>query len=240
MLDIPIKVKDLSFCYSPEKPILENISFTIQPGEKVALLGPTGTGKSTLMENLIGLQLPQQGEILIANLPVKKENLPAIRKIIGFAFQNPDDQLFMPNIFDDIMFGPNNYHIPNDLAIKQTNHLLEKFNLIPYANYSAYQLSGGQKRLAALATILVLEPQILILDEPTNGLDPLWRKNLAEILNSLTINALFISSHDLHWISKVTERCLILYDGKIQVDLPTKELMKNTALLADYGLPVDY
>jgi cobalt/nickel transport system ATP-binding protein len=240
MLNIPINVKNLSFGYTAEKSILENISLTINHGEKVGLLGPTGIGKSTLMENLIGLQLPQKGEILIANLPVKKENLRAIRKIIGFAFQNPDDQLFMPNIFDDIMFGPNNYHIPIDLATKQANHLLEKFNLIPYANCSAYQLSGGQKRLAALAAILVLEPQILILDEPTNGLDPLWRKNLAEILNSLTIDALFISSHDLHWISKVTTRCLILYDGQIQVDLPTNELMENKALLADYGLPFDY
>lgn len=240
MIDTPLIINNLSFSYNPEKPILKNISFTINHGEKVGLLGPTGMGKSTLMENLIGLHLPQEGEILIHGLPVKKENLSVIRKMIGFTFQNPDDQLFMPNIFDDIMFGPNNYNLPAGLSINKTNSLLKKFGLESYSNCSAYQLSGGQKRLVALATILVLEPSILILDEPTNGLDPLWRRNLANIINLLPLDVLLISSHDLQWIGKVTQRCLILHDGKIKVDLPTHELLKNYSLLEYYGLPFDY
>lgn len=235
-----ITVKDLVFNYSQEKPILRGISFNIEVGERVALLGPTGTGKSTLMENLIGLKEPVSGQIWIKELPVETATLSKVRRRVGFCFQNPDYQLFMPTILEDITFGPLNYGSSSEEAEEVARKLLTEFGLEADANRSAYELSGGQKRLAALATILALKPSILILDEPTNGLDPLWRRNLAEILPQLPVEAMLIASHDLNWVSKVTQRALVLTGGEIKVDAPTPELLGDTATLESYGLPLDY
>jgi len=206
----------------------------------VALLGKTGAGKSTLLDNLIGLKLPQQGEIMIEDLKVENSNLNQIRKKIGFAFQNPEHQLFMPTILEDVMFGLLNYQISPQKAKEKARFLLAEFDLIEYENRSAHELSGGQKRLAALAGILALDPSILILDEPTNGLDPAWRKKLAQILLNLSVEVILIASHDLHWIRKITARGLILDQGKIQVDQPLSELFKQEKTLEKYRLFLDW
>lgn len=235
-----VTVKDLVFNYPQQKPILRGISFNIEVGERVALLGPTGTGKSTLMENLIGLKEPISGQIWIKDLPVETANLSTVRRRVGFCFQNPDYQLFMPTILEDITFGPLNYGSSSEEAEEVARQLLAEFGLEADANRSAYELSGGQKRLAALATILALKPSILILDEPTNGLDPLWRRNLAEILPRLPVEAMLIASHDLNWVSKVTQRALVLAGGEIKVDSPIPELLGDRATLESYGLPLDY
>lgn len=235
-----VAVKNLVFNYSEQEPILRGISFQIEVGERVALLGPTGTGKSTLMENLIGLKKPISGQIWIKDILVETATLATIRRRVGFCFQNPDYQLFMPTIFEDITFGPLNYGSSSEEAQKVARKLLEEFGLEGDANRSAYEISGGQKRLAALATVLALEPSILILDEPTNGLDPLWRRNLAQILPRLPVEAILIASHDLNWVSKVTQRALVLTEGEIKVDASTSELLKDKATLESYGLPLDY
>ena len=143
----------------------------------------------------------------------------------------------MPTIFEDVIFGPCNYGVSNDQASEIAHQLLAQFGLAKLAHRSVHELSGGQKRLATLAAILALNPTILILDEPTNGLDPWWRRNLAEILVNLPIEVLLIASHDLQWVSRVTERSLILGDGKIQVDRPTKELLQDRDTLEKCGLP---
>ncbi len=235
-----VYVKDLLFQYSQNEPVLRSLSLTIKPGEKVALLGPTGTGKSTFMETLVGLKKPLSGEIWIQGILLEEKTLSQIRRQIGFCFQNPDDQLFMPTILEDITFGPLNYGLSPETATEVAEKLLVEFGLEKYANRSVYELSGGQKRLAALAAILALKPEILILDEPTNGLDPLWRRNLAEIILKLPVKIILIASHDLNWVSKVTERALILQSGQIQVDTSTKNIIQDTSTLEYYGLPIDY
>lgn len=234
-----ITVNNLFYSYQKES-ILKGISVNLLEGERVALLGKTGVGKSTFLNNLIGLNLPQKGEIFIDGLKLNSQNLHLIRKNIGFAFQNPEDQLFMPTILEDVMFGLLNYKIPYVIAKEKSRLLLEKFGLINYENRSSHELSGGQKRLVTLASILALEPNILILDEPTNGLDPQWRKKLAKILINLPIKLILIASHDLNWIKKTTNRGLILDNGNIQVDRPISALFTEELLLEKYGLPVDW
>ncbi|RAQ44679.1 cobalt ABC transporter [Arthrospira sp. O9.13F] len=235
--DCSIRVENLTFSYAGEKPIWREISFSLNPGERLGLHGTTGTGKSTLMETLIGLKTPNSGKIWIQGTLVEPSSLRQIRRQIGFGFQDPNDQLFMPTIFEDVMFGPCNYGVSNEQASEIAHQLLAQFGLAKLAHRSVHELSGGQKRLATLAAILALNPTILILDEPTNGLDPWWRRNLAEILVNLPIEVLLIASHDLQWVSRVTERSLILGDGKIQVDRPTKELLQDRDTLEKCGLP---
>jgi len=234
-----ITVDNIKFDYEKQS-ILQGISFNLKAGERVALLVRTGAGKSTLLNNLIGLKFPQKGEIIIDGLKLEKKNIADIRKNIGFAFQNPEDQLFMPTILEDVMFGLLNYKIPASIAKEKARFLLDKFGLIAYENRSSHELSGGQKRLAALASILALEPNILILDEPTNGLDPAWRKKLAEILLNLPIKVILIASHDLNWVKKTTQRALILDQGQIQLDQSIISLFQQESVLESYGLPLDW
>ncbi len=235
-----VYIKDLLFKYPQNEPVLRGISLKINPGERVALLGPTGTGKSTFMETLVGLKQPLSGEIWIQGILLEQKTLIQVRRQVGFCFQNPDDQLFMPTILEDITFGPLNYDLSPEIATEIAENLLVQFGLEKYANRSIYELSGGQKRLAALAAVLALKPEILILDEPTNGLDPLWRRNLAKILLQLPVKIILIASHDLNWVSKVTQRALILQAGKIQVDASTQNIIQDSSTLEYYGLPIDY
>jgi cobalt/nickel transport system ATP-binding protein len=234
-----VTVQNLVFSYPQQQPILSNISFTINTGERVALLGRTGAGKSTLMENLMGLKQPQSGEIWIQGIRLESATKSQVRRLVGFSFQNPDDQLFMPTILEDVTFGPLNYGMSIVDARDRAFQLLADFGLADYIHRSAHELSSGQKRLAALAAILALEPTILILDEPTNGLDPWWRRYLAQVLSQLPIAVLLIASHDLNWIGKTTQRALVLAAGKIQVDRSTQELLQDDLTLEHYGLPRD-
>ncbi len=233
-------VDNLVYAYTNSEPVLKEISFTLNAGEKVALMGATGSGKSTLLENLIGLKQPGSGKIWIDGLLLKPKNLPKIRRKVGFAFQDANDQLFMPTILEDIMFGPLNYGIPKAEATDKARELLASFGLEAYANRSVHELSGGQKRLATLAAILALEPDILILDEPTNGLDPSWRRYLAKVLLNLPVRVMLIASHDLHWLGKVTQRALVLSGGRIHLDRDTQSLLQEADTLDKLGLPLDW
>lgn len=235
-----VVVQDLVYAYPNSKPVLQDISFTLNAGDRVALIGPTGSGKSTLLENLIGLKQSQSGKIWINNIPVEPKTLPQIRRQIGFGFQDPNDQLFMPTILEDITFGPRNYGVLPAIAIDKARQLLADFGLEAYANRSAHELSGGQRRLAALAAILALDPEILILDEPTNGLDPAWRRHFAQLLLKWQGKVMLIASHDLHWLGKVTQRALVLSGGQIQVDNQIQPLLKDGHTLERFGLPVDW
>lgn len=235
-----IDIINLVFGYPKQPPILQGINLTCQKGDRISLLGRTGCGKTSLLENIMGLKQAQSGQIWINNTLLTSQNLRQIRREIGFIFQNPDEQLFMPTILEDVIFGPINYNIPRAIAINKAQEMLTLFGLEKYLHSSAHELSGGQKRLAALAAILALEPTILILDEPTNGLDPYWRRYLAQVLNQLPIEVLLIASHDLRWIGKTTNRTLILADGEIKIDRPTNELLQDEKTLLSYGLPLDY
>jgi cobalt/nickel transport system ATP-binding protein len=233
-------VDNLVYAYTNSEPVLKEISFTLNAGEKVALMGATGSGKSTLLENLIGLKKPGSGKIWINGLLLEPKNLPKIRRQVGFTFQDANDQLFMPTILEDIMFGPLNYGVPKAEATDKARELLASFGLEAYANRSVHELSGGQKRLAALAAILALEPDILILDEPTNGLDPAWRRNLAKVLLNLPVQVMLIASHDLHWLGRVTHRALVISGGRIHLDKDTQSLLQEPETLDKLGLPLDW
>ncbi|MCC5628478.1 energy-coupling factor ABC transporter ATP-binding protein [Nostoc sphaeroides CHAB 2801] len=235
-----VEVENLAYAYSRQEPVLQEISFTLNPGDRVALMGATGSGKSTLLENLIGLKQPQAGKITINGIPVEPKTLPQVRRQIGFSFQDANDQLFMPTILEDITFGPRNYGMSQAKASDRGRQLLADFGLESYANRSAHELSGGQRRLAALASILALDPTILILDEPTNGLDPAWRRHLAQVLLNLPVQVILIASHDLHWLGRVTQRALVLSNGRIQIDSNIQPLLQDGATLDQLGLPVDW
>jgi cobalt/nickel transport system ATP-binding protein len=235
-----VEVQNLVYAYANSEPVLQDISFKLNPGDRVALMGATGSGKSTLLENLIGLKQPQSGTIWINGIPVEHKTLSQVRRQIGFTFQDANDQLFMPTILEDITFGPRNYGVPPAVAIDRARQLLADFGLEAYANRSAHELSGGQRRLAALAAILALEPAILILDEPTNGLDPSWRRHLAQVLLNLPVQVMLIASHDLNWLGKVTQRALVLSNGRIPIDREIQPLLQDGDTLEKFGLPVDW
>ncbi|MEM9926406.1 MAG: energy-coupling factor ABC transporter ATP-binding protein [Cyanobacteria bacterium P01_D01_bin.50] len=235
-----IVVKNIAYSYVNQEPVLHDISFRINEGERVALMGPTGSGKSTLLENLIGLKQPTQGKIIINDIPLETKTLPEIRRYIGFSFQDANDQLFMPTILEDVTFGPLNYGVPVPEAMDIARQLLIDFGLEAYAKRSAHELSGGQRRLAALAAILALKPDILILDEPTNGLDPAWRRNLAQVLLNLPVKVILVASHDLNWLSRVTQRALVISNGRIHVDSDIKPLLEDRETLENLGLPVGW
>ncbi|MFO5528598.1 MAG: energy-coupling factor ABC transporter ATP-binding protein [Cuspidothrix sp.] len=235
-----VEVQNLMYAYSQQQPVLDNISFSLKTGDRVALMGATGSGKSTLLENLIGLKHPQSGKIWINGIPLLPNTLPQIRQQIGFSFQDANDQLFMPTILEDITFGPLNYGVSPIAAKEKAHQLLADFGLAAYAHRSAHELSGGQRRLAALAAILALDPAILILDEPTNGLDPAWRRHLAHVLLTLPVQVMLIASHDLNWLGKVTQRALVLSTGKIQIDRDIQPLLQDGKTLDRLGLPVDW
>ncbi|AFZ02416.1 energy-coupling factor ABC transporter ATP-binding protein [Calothrix sp. PCC 6303] len=235
-----ILIENLVFAYNNQEPVLRGISLSISAGDRVALIGTTGSGKSTLLENLIGLKQPKSGTITINNITVEAKNLPEIRRYVGFGFQDPNDQLFMPTILEDITFGPLNYGIPSAIATEKALQLLRDFGLQDYAKRSAHELSGGQRRLAALAAILALEPEILVLDEPTNGLDPSWRRQLAQILQKIPVQITLIASHDLRWLGRVAQRALVLSEGQITIDGRISTLLEDTQTMEKLDLPVDW
>jgi cobalt/nickel transport system ATP-binding protein len=240
MTQTGISVENLVYAYANQEPVLQDISFKLNAGERVALMGATGSGKSTLLENLMGLKQPRSGKIFINGIQLEPKTLPQVRRYVGFSFQDASDQLFMPTILEDVTFGPRNYGVPPAIAIDKARQLLADFGLEAYANRSAHELSGGQRRLAALASILALEPDILILDEPTNGLDPAWRRHLAQVLLRLPVQVMLIASHDLNWLGKVTQRALVLSNGKIHIDSDIQPLLRDGDTLDRLGLPVDW
>lgn len=238
--DIELAIAHLTYSYPRQPPLLRSLSLQLHRGDRLALLGPTGCGKSTLLELILGLQPLQGGQIVVQGTPVEAKTLPQIRQRVGLCFQNAEDQLFMPTLLEDIAFGPRNYGVPIDRARAQAQQLLSRFGLAAAADRSARELSGGQKRLAALAATLALEPEILLLDEPTTGLDPRWRRSLAAVLRDLPLRALIVASHDLRWVGQVCDRAVILSEGQIQADAPTAELLSQEELLDRYDLPLNY
>jgi cobalt/nickel transport system ATP-binding protein len=200
----------------------------------VALVGPNGAGKSTLMLHLNGL-LSGEGELHVGGLPLAKENLPVIRSKVGMVFQNPDDQLFSPTVFDDVAFGPLHMGFPEDEVRERVTKALAQVGMAGFEQRLPHHLSIGQKKRIALATVLSMEPEILVLDEPSAGLDPRGRRELIELLANLPLTML-VSTHDLLMVRALFPRMVIMDEGKIVADGDTAVLLANTELLESHGL----
>ena len=201
---------------------VKNLSFRIPPGERAALIGGNGAGKSSLIRSLVGV-LPGEGSAVLAGIPVTKKNFMEVRKKVGVVFQNPDDQLFLPRIRDNIAFGLKNLGVSADETDRRVRNILQQFNIPDLADRLSMRLSGGEKRLAALASVMVMEPEVLLLDEPTAFLDPRARRNLIRVLNRLP-QTMLIATHDLSFAAEVCPRALVLTRGTLTADRPTEEI----------------
>lgn len=230
-----IHINDLSFSYDPHSEILSHLSFSAASHETIGLIGANGTGKSTFLKLLVGLLPSPQGKIIIGDRALEKKTLASIREKIGYVFQDADHQLFMSTAYDDIAFGPQNYGYPPEEVEKRVEKALQMTHMLPYKHTPIYQLSGGQKKLISLATILSLNPEIVLLDEPSITLDPRNRKQLIHILNEMK-SLKIIASHDLDLIWDTCERTLLLSNKEIVADGPTKNILQDKALLQKHGL----
>lgn len=229
-----IEVEHLSFSYPDGHAALREVSLHIAPGEKVALAGPNGAGKSTLILHLNGI-LHGDGQVSVCGLPVEEKNLGRVRAAVGLVFQNPDDQLFSPTVFDDVAFGPLYQGLSPAEVERRVTSALAAVKMEGYARRVSHHLSAGEKKRIAIATVLSMEPEILVLDEPTAGLDPRSRRALIHLLRDLPITML-VSSHDLAMVRELLPRMVIMDEGKIVADGPTAELMKDEKLLEAHGL----
>lgn len=236
-----ISVSDLSFGYDSKRKVLENINFQLKKGESVGLVGANGVGKSTLLRILVGLNTGFQGDVMVNNIPLEKKNLKTIRKNVGYVFQDADSQLFMSTVFDDVAFAPRNYGMSEAEVNEKTMEALKVVHIEQLKDKQIYKLSGGEKKLASIATILSTEPDVILMDEPSVALDPRNRRNLINILNRLN-QAKIIASHDLNMIMDTCERTILLSDGKIIKDGNTKEILLDKELMEESGLelPLGY
>jgi cobalt/nickel transport system ATP-binding protein len=220
-----IEVRDLHFQYEDGTQALESVNFTLQPGETVALLGANGSGKTTFVLQLNGV-LRGQGSITVCGLPMTKENLPRIRSKIGMVFQDSDEQLFMPTVLDDVAFGPLNQGVPPPEAIAKAKLALDRAGLANVWNKAPYHLSAGEKRRVALAGVLAMEPEILILDEPTTFLDPPAERNLLQLLVDLP-QAKLIVTHNIRLASALASRAVFFEKGKLVASGSVDEIARR-------------
>ena len=224
-----IELKDVSFSYERELPVIEHLSFRIEAGESVGLIGANGAGKSTVMKLLLGL-ISGEGEVLIDGVPVEKKSLAEIRRKLGFVLQNSDHQMFMPTVYEDMMFAPLNYGVPREEAEQRVDTVLAQLGLEALKHRHNHKISGGEKRMAAIATILAMEPQAILMDEPTSALDPYNRRIVINTIRSLDQTKL-ITSHDLDMILDTCDRVILLSGGRIVADGPAETILTDKALL---------
>lgn len=230
-----LKIEHLSFSYEKDSQVLTDINFMAKDGESIGIIGANGIGKSTLMKLLVGLYLDYEGTLEVAGHAVNKKNLNHIREHIGYVFQDSDSQLFLSTVEDDVAFGPRNYGLSDEEVEKRVTEALEKVHITELRHKQTYKLSGGEKKLASIATILSMEPDIIIMDEPSIALDPRNRKYLISILNDISSLKL-ITSHDLDFIMDTCERTVLLDEGRIIADGPSEEILKDGKLLTEHGL----
>lgn len=230
-----VEVKNLCHTYPDGTVALGNISFLITHGESVAVIGANGAGKSTLLLHLNGYLTPTSGTIRIGDFPLTKGTLPEIRKTVGMVFQDPDDQLFMPTVFEDVAFGPMNLGLSAIDAEECVMSALGRVGAAHLKDKPPYHLSGGEKKRVAIATVLSMSPDILVMDEPTSGLDPSARRQLMGLLKDFHHTRIF-TSHDLDMVVELCSRVIVLKDGEIRADGATGEIFNNDDLLYECGL----
>jgi cobalt/nickel transport system ATP-binding protein len=233
-----LEIKDLAFAYPDGNQALFGVNLTVNQGERVALLGPNGAGKTTLVMHMNGIHPAAHGEVRVAGELVDasdKANLRSIRSKVGIVFQDPDDQLFMPTVGEDVAFGPYNMGVRGSELEKVVVDALELVGMVEFKDRPPHHLSFGQRRRVAVATVLAMKPEILVLDEPSSNLDPASRRELADILRSLAITTVMVT-HDLPYALELCERSVILSGGIIVADKKTREILGDKNLLQAHRL----
>ncbi|GAA4580832.1 ABC transporter ATP-binding protein [Planotetraspora phitsanulokensis] len=236
---VSLQVSGLAYAYPDGTQALFGVDLTIRRGERVALLGPNGAGKTTLVMHLNGILTAGHGTVEVAGLPVRSDTLREIRRRVGLVFQDPDDQLFMPTVREDVAFGPANLGVRGEELDRRVRDALDRVGMLEVADRPPHHLSFGQRRRVAVATVLAMEPEILVLDEPSSNLDPASRRELAEILRNLDVTVLMVT-HDLPYALELCERSLILSRGVIAADGATRSLLADDELLAAHRLELPY
>jgi cobalt/nickel transport system ATP-binding protein len=234
-----LEVHQLAFAYPDGNQALFGVDLTIDRGERVALLGPNGAGKTTLVMHLNGIHAAQHGSVTVGGLPVTKEHLREIRRRVGIVFQDPDDQLFMPTVREDVAFGPANLGMRGEELDARVRAALEAVGMEDFSDRAPHHLSFGQRRRVAVATVLAMEPEILVLDEPSSNLDPAGRRELADILRSLEITVLMVT-HDLPYALELCPRAVVMNRGAIVGDGPTVGILSDGALMRANRLELPY
>ena len=230
-----LAIDDLRYSYPDGQPALHGVTLHVAPGEKVALVGPNGAGKSTLLLHLNGILGGPDAPVRVCGLPPAKKNLPVIRGLVGLVFQNPDDQLFSPTVFEDVAFGPLHMGLDEAEVRRRAGRALAQVGMAGFEDRLSHHLSIGQKKRVAIATVLAMDAELLALDEPTAGLDPRGRRQFMELLRDLP-QTLLVSTHDMPLVRDVFPRTVIMDGGVVVADGPTAELLDNAALLAAHGL----
>ena len=234
-----LKINNLSYAYPDGHKALKGIDFSINQGESIAILGPNGAGKTTLILHLNGILGELKGEIEVDGLEYSTENIGKIRKTVGVVFQDPDDQLFMPTVIEDVMFGPKNFGYSNEESETNAVEALKMVGMENFQDRAPHHLSFGQKRKVAIATVLASKPKLLVLDEPASNLDPASRRDLIDILIKLEISIILVT-HDLPMALEICERSLVLNEGIIKEDSLTKDILQNKQLMEENRLELPY
>ncbi|MCD7756443.1 MAG: energy-coupling factor ABC transporter ATP-binding protein [Firmicutes bacterium] len=224
-----IEFQNVSFAYESGVPVLEDLSFTIRDGEAVGLIGANGAGKSTIFKAMLGL-IPVSGTVLVDGVPVNRKNLPEVRRKLGYVLQNSDNQMFMPTVYEDMRFAPGNYGLPPEETERRISQVLAQLGLTELRDRYNHKISGGEKRMAAIATILVMQPEALLMDEPTTALDPANRRAVIRTINGLEQTKL-IASHDLDMVLDTCSRVILLHRGHIAADGRAEDILRDQALL---------
>jgi cobalt transport protein ATP-binding subunit len=230
-----IELEHVHFRYPDGFEALRGVDLRVGAGEKVALVGPNGAGKSTLMLQLNGTLRPAHGSVRVAGMPVGKETIRRVRAEVGLVFQDPDDQLFSPTVFDDVAFGPLHMGLPADEVHRRVERALAAVGMAAFAHRVPHRMSLGQRKRVAVATVLSMDPSILVFDEPSAGLDPRGRRELIALLRGLG-QTMLVSTHDMRLVAEVFPRTVVVDGGQVVADGPTDRILADTELLERHGL----
>lgn len=239
MTPVAVQIDALRHVYPDGHVALDGVHLTVAAGERVAVLGPNGAGKTTLMLHLNGVLTASSGSVRIGGTPVNRKNLHDIRQRVGLVFQDPDDQLFMPTVAQDVAFGPANFGLRGRQLADRVARALATVSLTEEADRNPTHLSAGQRRRAALATVLACDPQILVLDEPSANLDPVARRELAETLSALE-STMLIVTHDLPYAAQLCNRAVVVDHGVVVADGAINEILADERLLAAHRLELPW
>ena len=234
-----LSVLNLTYAYPDGHQALYGVNLVVQQGERVALLGPNGAGKTTLVLHLNGILTAQHGSVTVAGLAVNSKNVREIRRMVGIVFQDPDDQLFMPTVREDVAFGPANLGLRGDELQERVRNALDQVGMLPYIDRPPHHLSYGQRRRVAVSTVLAMRPEILVLDEPSSNLDPASRRELADILLDLELTTLMVT-HDLPYAFELCPRAVILDNGVVAANGTTRDLLCDEELMRSHRLELPF